>query len=243
MAGGYSAAPGDSLAPIADAISRIEDRVKLLESPTGTSAANLVEQVKAALVGINDQVAAAIAANSYTKAQVDSRIANPPSSVAIAGGLSTTGGVAANGDVTAGGKVAATGNVDAGGRVFSQGAVVSPGSRATTVSVGYVAQWIDGAGVMGYVPSTRGSKKDLVEMEAAAIYAVTPYWGHYLADEPDSPLKSFVIAEEVLEAGFGPDVVPLDDDGRPFTVNYSQLVPGLLAAVHDLNARLGRLEG
>lgn len=222
MAGGYSAAPGDSLDPFVEELRGLADRLSRLEAPTGTSLSNLVAQVKAAISTINEQVAIAIAETSYTRAQIDGRIASP-------GEISPT-------------VVHAAGDVTAGGRVFSTGALVSPGSRATIVTNGYVSTWTDENGVIGYAPSTRGSKTDLEPMAADAIYNVHPYWGRYKSDDSDVPLRSFVIAEDVAAAGFGPDVAPIDDNGEPFTVNYSQLVPGLLAAVHDLNARLARLE-
>lgn len=62
MGGGYQRAPGDSLQPIADSIKENSERATRLEAASGTSTANLVAQVKAAIVGISAQVAAAVAA-------------------------------------------------------------------------------------------------------------------------------------------------------------------------------------
>ncbi|ODA89818.1 hypothetical protein ATY41_04005 [Leifsonia xyli subsp. xyli] len=62
-------------------------------------------------------------------------------------------------------------------------------------------------------------------------------------------MKVFLIAQDVQPAGFGPDVVPLDEDGHPATINYSQLVVPLLAVtrrqqeqIDSLSARLTNLE-
>lgn len=227
MGGGYRPAPdaGDSLSPIVKRFTSQQTQLKDLQRPTGTNLAALYEQVQQALANITTTVTDAINALSYTRAEIDNLIANPPSSVTVSGDLSALG------------HVNAAGNVVATGQVFSTQPVQSPGSFAFQVTHGYVTCWINDDGTFGFSPSNRDSKQDLVEMGAGSgILSVKPYWGHYKTDDADAPLKVFVIAEDVQAAGFGPDVAPVDAEGNPFTVNYSQLVVPLLAEVRALRA-------
>lgn len=96
MAGGYKAPKGDGLAPIVDTVTQQRTRLRELERPTGTSLKSLYAQVQAALANITSTVLAAIATNSYTKAQIDSKIASPgaisPASVAASGDVSGSTG-------------------------------------------------------------------------------------------------------------------------------------------------------
>jgi hypothetical protein len=116
---------------------------------------------------------------------------------------------------------------------------------------------------VGYAPSSEAVKKSLVEMDRAdaeALLNLTPYWGRYLWDAPDSPPKAFFLAEEVRAAGFGPDIAPvvvneplemigadgpiLNEHGEPivipvgeaYTVNYSQMVVPMLGLCRALAA-------
>lgn len=235
MAGGYSRRSSDEVQAFADEIKSIWTALRDLARPTGTSIASLVAQVQAALANINASVTAAIEANSYTAAEIDSKIANPV-------------------------------NVSASGQVSSNGAPLkSLPSHDYIVSSGYVAGWINGDGTIGTSPSGGAVKVDLKAMDAvdaAKVLELTPYWGRYAWDDPDSPLKAFVLAEDVQAAGFGPDVAPvvtgdpvnisadpenpvMVEPGKAWTVNYSQLVVPLLAAlrtqqdeINDLKSRL-----
>lgn len=153
--------------------------------------------------------------------------------------------------------------------VYSSAAIVSPGSHGYNVTSNYVACWIDGNGTFGTSPSSGAVKVDLsafTDADAEKILSVVPYWGRYMWDAPDSPLKSFVKAEDVQGAGFGPDIAPVvsgdeplnigtEEDpvliqpGNAWTVNYSQLVVPLLALaraqqaqIEDLETRLKALE-
>lgn len=223
MGGGYNPAPGDGLDPIVARFTRQQDQLKDLQRPSGTNLTALYNQVQQALANITTTVTDAINTLSYTRVEIDGLIANPPA------------GSAVTGDVSATGNISAAGNVTATGQVFSTQPVQSPGSFAFQVTHGYVTCWINDDGTFGFSPSNRDSKQDLVEMGAGSgILSVKPYWGHYKTDDADAPLKVFVIAEDVQAAGFGPDVAPVDTEGNPFTVNYSQLVVPLLAEVRAL---------
>lgn len=225
MAGGYGPAPdaGGSLAPIVRRFEGQAARLRELERPGGTAIAQLYNQVQTALANITTTVTDAINALSYTRAEIDNLVANPPA------GSNVTGTVSATGDVVA------QGNITAFGRVTSALPLTSPGSFAYQVTHGYVSAWINDDGQVGFSPSNRDSKTDLEPLAAGnGILSVKPYLGRYKTDAPDAPLKVFVIAEDVVAAGFGPDVAPINDAGEPFTVNYSQLVVPLLAELQAL---------
>lgn len=226
MGGGYKTPPGDGLEVIIQELRELWRRLRELERPTGTSLNSLVDQVQQALANITTTVTAAITANSYTQAQIDNKVANPPA------GSNVTGSVTASGDVTA------------AGRVTSAAPFLSPGSYAYQVTTGYVAAWINNDGQIGYSPSTAAVKKDLEPFPddlADAFLALTPYLGRYTWDEEGSPLKVFLLAEETKAAGFGPDVVPLDEAGDPQSINYSQLVVAALAALKRQQAQIDAL--
>lgn len=170
-----------------------------------------------------------------------------------AGSISAGTTVSAGTDITAGGTVqgaavTSTGpvsavDVNASGRVTSAAAFRSPGSYAYHVVTGYQAMWINNDGTIGVSASNRDSKKDLVPLtDVDPILTLQPYLGRYIWDDETAPLKQFLIAEDVHAAGFGPDVAPLDDSGAPLSINYSQLVPALIATVKELSARLDALE-
>jgi hypothetical protein len=132
-----------------------------------------------------------------------------------------------------------TGNATVGGDINLTGDLYTPHGKATPVTSGYVSAWLNGDGRLGATASTRASKRDLVPLtDLTSLMSLTPYLGRYIWDADDAPLSVFLIADEVQAAGFGPDVAPLDEDGKAFTVNYSQMVVPLLAAVQALSARL-----
>jgi hypothetical protein len=189
-------------------------------------------------------IIATIQATYSTTAQMNAAIANP-------GNINPA-------------NVNASGNVTASGQVSSNGSPVkSLPSHNFTVTTGYVACWINGDGQFGTSPSSAAAKIDLTEFtpeDAKRFLAtVTPYWGRYKWDAPDSALKVFVTAEQVAEAGYGPDVAPVvdgdeplnigtDDDpvmvapGQAWTVNYSQLVIPLIAVARVQDERIAALE-
>lgn len=218
------------------------------ENMTNNTQAAITRSLQQLVGNLTAQVAAAIAANSYTQSQINSKVANP--------------GNIAPGNVTASGNVTALGNISASGQVTSSGPIVSPGSHGYNVTTGYVACWINGDGTFGTSPSSGLVKKNLAQMtadDARRLLNLTPYWGHYVWDSDAAPLKVFFLAEDVRAAGFGPDVAPivagdvplqmvspdgtplLGEDGTPvvvaagdaYTVNYSQMVVPLVAAWHD----------
>lgn len=142
--------------------------------------------------------------------------------------------------------VTASGNVSASGQVSSNGSpFLSLPSYNYQVISAYKAVWINGDGQIGYSASTRAVKKDLQPFPdelTNAFLNLTPYLGRYTWDDESSPLKVFLIAEDMEAAGFGPDVVPVDANGAPESVNYSQVVVPLLAAVKSLQSQVTVLQ-
>lgn len=176
------------------------------------------------------------------------------------GGLISTGAASVAGGMSVG-SLSASGGITAGGQVVSTGPAVSPGSHGYNVTSGYVACWINGDGTFGTSPSSELVKTGLTQMtadDARRLLNLTPYWGRYVWDADDAPLKVFFLADDVRQAGFGPDVAPvvvgeplsmsgpdgspvIGADGNPvvipvgeaYSVNYSQMVVPLVAAWHD----------
>jgi hypothetical protein len=184
MAGGYSTPPGDGFDRIVQEFRELWRRLGELERPTGTSLNSLVAQVQAALANINATVTAAIAANSYTKAQVDSKVASP-------GAISPT-------------TVAATGAVSGSSGAFSS-SLSSPGAYTTDVSTLPGARqtvWQHNSGVYGFAPSSIVTKTNLgpVPFTADDVRAVSPFIFQYKAQLAirDDPENAF------YDPGYGP---------------------------------------
>ena len=206
----------------------------------GSQFVRLYEKMQALVANlqttVTDLVNTIVPSLTYTRAETDAKVASP-------GDISPS-------NVTASGSVSAAGGVSAAGQVYSEAPLRSPGSRSYVVSTSYAGAWVNSDGTIGISPSTRALKKNLLPMSerspadvdaVEALLGLTPYWGHYEWDDDGSPLKSFLIAEEVYEAGFGPDVAPTVD-GEPFTLNYSQLVPALIAALQAQKRRADEFE-
>lgn len=228
----YRPPQGDGWQQLADRLADLEQAVRTLQRPTGTSTGSLVAQVQAALANINATVATAIAANSYDKNTIDNKDAATLASA----------NAAAQAFVQAG--FTTTGSITSGGQLTSAQPLKSVGSYNYQVTTNYKTAWINQDGQVGFSPSTLASKKDLEPFPAdlaAAFLALTPYLGRYVWDDDDAPLKVFFIAEDAHAAGFGPDVVPLDEDGNPEAINYSQLVVPLLAAMQQQQAQIEAL--
>lgn len=227
MGNGYASPSQGDYGWLIDEIQRIQVRLAELETPSGTSMNSLVAQVQQAIANINTTVNAAISANSYTKTQIDSKIASP-------------------GSITPA-DVAAAGQVSSNGAPFK-----SQASYNYTVATSYFSLWIDGVTYqIGLSPSSELVKTDIVPMTdgLARVMALRPIRGRYLWDDSDTPPKVFLLAEEVRAAGFGPDVAPVATEDMPIEgpdgsvtvipagtaagVNYSQLVVPLIAAVQE----------
>lgn len=176
----------------------------------------------------------------------------------ITGASLNVGSGAVTGGAASLASVSTSGGVSADGQVNSEQPLRSPGSYNYTVATSYQAAWIDGVTFqIGRSASSQVVKTALVPMvqaDADKLLNLTPYWGRYVWDDPTVAPRAFLLAKDVQDAGFGPDIAPvtgnpltlLTTDGQPildttgepcvvpageaYTINYSQLVVPLVAA-------------
>lgn len=168
--------------------------------------------------------------------------------------MNTAIGTAISGNITPN-TVTSNGETVNGTATFN-GNMFNVTGKNTPVTSGFVATYYNSDGRYGATASSGAVKTDLTPIQPAdldALMALTPYWGRYIWDSPDSPRKAFLLAEDVQAAGFGPDVAPvvegdqpmnigLEDDpvlinpGTAWTINEAKLVPVLLAITQNLAA-------
>ena len=219
MAGGYPRPTGDDLwQQLAAFFSEVKRQLRELQTSTGTQITDLVAQVKAKLAELDATVNALVAAalaNYYTKAQTDSKVANPgaiaPSQINM-GGEFYSPTARANPVVTS--YVAAYLNSD--GRLGA-----TPSSRRFKQQI---TQW---------------------SMNWQALFAVELFAYKYNAavDElgAKAPREIGLMAEDLDALGLTWLVV-YDEDGLPWAVAYERLSLLLIPAVQDHEKRLSALE-
>lgn len=228
MAGGYtSTTPGD-LGWLIDELREIQRRLRELETPTGTSMNSLVAQVQAAIANIDTTVSASIAANSYTKAEIDSRDAAVTA--------------------TANTKVAKSGDTMTGDLFLP---------NATAAVSGYVVAYWDGTGRISKGASSARFKEQIAQVDPLALGDLfsaplstfvmrgdkgrTERVGYIAEDMDRNPeTRRFVVYERAVEyddAGqsIGSSLVR-DGEGNPVPESID-FVALLLAQVAQLNAR------
>jgi len=183
---------------------RTQEQIVELQRPTGTSVEELAERVTKNLATVDARIDTGVAARSYSKADIDSKVANPPS-------VSTS-------------SVTASGNVTAVGQVYSELPLRSPGSRNYNVSTNYVAGWINSDGTIGTSQSSRRFKQDIEEatIDPQAVLGLQLFQFRYIdevrkRDDPTHPnyvgpdyhvqVNLSVMAEDLHEAGLWQFVV------------------------------------
>jgi hypothetical protein len=247
MGRGYRAGIGDSWAPVTKVLQKQDRRLAGVERASGTSLSSLVQQVQTALANITTTVTNAINTLSYTKSEIDSRVANPPAGSAVTGNVSATGNVTATGGVSAGGTVAAGTDVTAAGNISTPGILTALASRTLVLASGYAGAWIDINGRLGISPSSRRYKSgirtwqpDIVRLleVRAVLYRMDP---ELFGTEPDTPLEVGLIAEELFDAGF-PEFVFLDAENNVQGIHYDRLTAALLELHRWQDQRLTRIE-
>jgi hypothetical protein len=142
VSGGYPSGSNDPNAVLIEQISELRRHIAELSRPTGTSVASLVAQVQAALANIDATVQTAIAANSYTRAQIDSKVASP--------GDINPGTVSASGAVSG-----STGTFNGGLNSTSVYSKNITGTRSAT--------WTQNDGQMGTASSDENTKAEIVD--------------------------------------------------------------------------------
>ena len=136
----YHTPPGAGLEPLIRELKDIRMQLRDLQRPSGTNIGNtanqvqlLVAKVNETLLNIDAGVQASIAANSYTKAVIDSLVASPPAGSAVTGNVSATGTVSGS-----------TGT-------FANG-INSLAVHSTLLTTDYKSVYVDSTGKFGYRP-------------------------------------------------------------------------------------------
>lgn len=130
------------------------------------------------------------------------------------------------------------------------GTVYAPTARATTVSSGYVAAYLNSDGRLASTPSATRFKQDIVPKaytlaDAARIGSLVVNYRLIEAVEEDpetARVETGILAEALVEAGF-PEFVVFTDDGQCFTIDYARMVTAAFGALTDVARRLEALEG
>lgn len=214
----YPRGRGDGLDALTSRFQSDEDRIRQLEIPSGTRFGSVKNWVRTKLAELQETVTDLVTdamAGYYTKAETDSKVANP--------------GNIAPGNVTASGAVTAAGAVSGDSGTFSA-SLSSVGAYNTLVTGGgtYRATWQHETGFFGYAPSSRRFKTDIQSFtpDVEALEALRVVVFRYLAsppyDQAQQPLTVGLIAEEVHELGLH-WLVDYDDNGEPFGVKYELL--------------------
>lgn len=233
MGSGYTTPPQGEYGELMKLLGEVQRRLAELETPTGTSVNSLVAQVQEAIANITSTVTAAISANSYTKTQIDTKVANP-------GAISPTT-VSTSGDVQVGGQLRA------------------PDAVTNVITSPRYSMWIEtGTGRLGNTSSSRRYKQDITDaaIDVDEFLSVIPFVFHYVAEvrkRDDPTFDEYVgpeyvvadeyglMAEDLHAAGMTPWVY-YDAEGRPDSVNYTMLVVPLLAAARAERAARDRVE-
>ncbi len=222
MAGGYRA-PAEGLEVFRSMIDDIRRRLAELERPTGTSITGLVAQVQAALANLAAQVEAQITAQSYTRSQIDAKVAAP--------GDITPSAVTASG----------IGRFNAGLKS------TDVHSRSLAYGGAYTETYAHADGTLGTVASSQRFKQDVApaEFDVAALERAEVVRFRYreavdnIGD--DAPVILGGIAEQFAACGLG-DAVTLDEYGEPFSIESRALVFALLSGYQAQAKRLAEVE-
>jgi len=203
--------PVDELERIGYEIRRLHDRIDELATPSGTSKYQTVAKLQLLVSNIQQQLDDYIANGTYNKAQINAMRGSSPA------------GFTANGPLQVNGAATAT------GRGTFTGGVTSADVRSRVVTVGYVAQYIDSSGVMGYAPSTLESKSlhGRYEVDLETWLELGAWLFHY-KDDPTQEKRAGFIAQ-LVESRF-PEWCIYGPDGDLQGVRYEQMMVGLHSA-------------
>lgn len=226
-------APGGDLGELIRQLTDLKRRLGEVESPSGTQRYQSVAKLSALIDDIQQQLDDYIANQAYTKAQVDSRIANPPA------GVAATGNVSATGDVVAGDEVIATNGL----RGQNLYATQAPGFNITGTRV---AAWLETAtGRLGTASSSRRYKQDEAPagLDPLAVLSIEPKRFRYkdqvceLGD--DAAIEVGFIAEDLEDAGLIPWVVyrNVEDETVADGVEYSTMSVAQQVVLRYLHTR------
>ena len=144
---------------------------------------------------------------------------------------------------------AVSGNSTVGGTSTSTGVVISPGSRAYSVVSGYAGAWINGDGTLGISTSSVGVKQDFApadsspKVDALLRLALVDFRriGAVAELGADAPVELGAIVEYVAGTALV-GATFADPTGKPQGINWSEMIPIMIATIQSLNARIAKLE-
>jgi len=227
----YPTPPGDSLEPIIAKIRDLQRQLTELARPSGTSIGSLVDQVQAKLADLETTVIA----------ETDSYLSS--------GTVNMT-------NISASGYIAASGAVSGSTGTFNGGVKSTDVYNRLVSGSPYKVQYVDSSGQMGYVPSSRRYKQNIVTARLdvrsimAEIRVVTfRYLGAVKLSGKAAAVEWGVIAEEIHDLGLT-WLVDYTEDGRPDGVKHERFAILLIMAaqeqqsqIDDLDTRLGAIGG
>ncbi|OZB82114.1 MAG: hypothetical protein B7X41_16350, partial [Microbacterium sp. 14-71-5] len=182
MGNGYDSPSQGQFGDLVAELHRLAERIAELETPTGTSVNSLVDQVQEAIANIDTTVTASIAANSYTKSQIDSKIASP--------GAITPTTVAASSDVSTAGNLSVTGTTTSAGDIFTP--------NATPAVSGYTICYLNVDGRVSKGASSARYKVNIEPVDPASLGPVFPQLSSYaMREDPDLTPRLGHIAEHL----------------------------------------------
>jgi hypothetical protein len=227
----YPTPPGDSLEPIIAKIRDLQRQLTELARPSGTSIGSLVDQVQAKLADLETTVIA----------ETDSYLSS--------GTVNMT-------NISASGYIAASGAVSGSTGTFNGGVKSTDVYNRLVSGSPYKVQYVDSSGQMGYVPSSRRYKQNIVTARLdvrsimAEIRVVTfRYLGAVKLSGKAAAVEWGVIAEEIHDLGLT-WLVDYTEDGRPDGVKHERFAILLImnaqdqqSQIDDLDARLSAIGG
>lgn len=115
--------------------------------------------------------------------------------------------------------------------IVNDGRIISPAVYNTAVGATRRSVYVDSNGLLGYASSSIKYKTNIMPLENISwIYKLKPVTYNYKED-PDKRRQYGLIAEEVEKVN--PLFVSYDDEGKPETVLYDDLIAPLLKAVQE----------
>lgn len=231
-----------------DALAR---RIDELATPSGSAANQTVAQLSRLVNDIQQQLNDYIANGTYNKAQIDQKLADLAATKAdlvhthsasdIVSGGTTGAGFTVGGNLGVNGAATTTGDVTGARGIFPTG-VRSTGARNNQLVTNYVVAYIDGAGNLGYAPSTKASKNDLgpYSVDMAKFLAINLREWSY-KDDTEGRIGMGPFAEELDAAGLNEFVI-YSDTGKIQGLRLESLVIGLWSAyVQSRTSTLARI--
>jgi hypothetical protein len=178
----------------------------------------------------------------YTKAQVDALLA----AITIAASQIVSGTVTR--DVSN----SSTSSTNIGGTNgtitnITTDLITSLATRNRTITTNYAGLWIDGTGVIGIVPSTLASKKNIEDwdFDVESFLNVSPKTFLYKTEDDNASLHVGLIVEDLIAAGLEELIIYRPDDKgnvTPQGIEYSLLAVPLLAVVRKQEEKIKNLE-